>query len=98
MATLNIGGLGGYNKGFCGNHDDLYCRANSTKGAPAWHISIPFLMCNLGQVSCQAKDPKVFVMQPAALQRLSRDGDLYPATWRAFQGLLSKQSALIAGL
>jgi len=22
----------GYNKGFCGNHDDLYCRANSTKG------------------------------------------------------------------
>ncbi|CAJ1328205.1 unnamed protein product [Effrenium voratum] len=22
----------GYNKAFCGNHDDLYCRANSTKG------------------------------------------------------------------
>lgn len=35
MTTPNIGGLGGYNKGFCGNHDDLYCRANSTKGAPA---------------------------------------------------------------
>ena len=35
MAALNIGGLGGYNKGFCGNHDDLYCRANSTKGAQA---------------------------------------------------------------
>ena len=30
----------GYNKAYCGNHDDLYCRANSTKGAVAEGVSL----------------------------------------------------------
>ena len=38
--------LEGYNKAFCGNHDDLYCRPNSTKGTPTRPASC---IADLGQ-------------------------------------------------
>lgn len=42
----------GYNKAYCGNHDDLYCRANSTKGATAGVLLAKTRSGALGSLPC----------------------------------------------
>lgn len=65
--TQQLANPEGYNKGFCGNHDDLYCRANSTKGP---QFASEFDLGILSPEFVQVKDLRAFVMQPAALQLL----------------------------